>query len=127
MKPTNKTTIAPAKGRLALLTPGMGAVATTLYAGVEAVKRGLAQPIGSVTQMGRIRLGKRTEGRSPRSRGAASARARRRPPVPPACRRSTRRCGKRDAVWGCGWWRATLRSGWRGSTPARPPLRWTPW
>ena len=65
MKPTNKTTIAPAKGRLALLTPGMGAVATTLYAGVEAVKRGLAQPIGSVTQMGRIRLGKRTEGRSP--------------------------------------------------------------
>jgi len=65
VKPTNKTTIAPAKGRLALLTPGMGAVATTLYAGVEAVKRGLAQPIGSVTQMGRIRLGKRTEGRSP--------------------------------------------------------------
>ena len=60
-----KTTIAPAKGRLALLTPGMGAVATTLYAGVEAVKRRLAQPIGSVTQMGRIRLGKRTEGRSP--------------------------------------------------------------
>jgi myo-inositol-1-phosphate synthase len=63
--PTKKTTIAPAKGRLALLTPGMGAVATTLFAGVEAVKRGLAQPIGSVTQMGRIRLGKRNENRSP--------------------------------------------------------------
>ncbi len=63
--PTKKTTIAPAKGRLALLTPGMGAVATTLFAGVEAVKRGVAQPIGSVTQMGRIRLGKRNENRSP--------------------------------------------------------------
>jgi myo-inositol-1-phosphate synthase len=62
---TNKTTIAPAKGRLALLMPGMGAVATTLIAGVEAVKRGLAPPIGSVAQMGRVRLGKRTEGRSP--------------------------------------------------------------
>ena len=65
MNSTNKTTIAPAKGRLALLMPGMGAVATTLIAGVEAVKRGLAQPIGSVAQMGRVRLGKRTEGRSP--------------------------------------------------------------
>jgi myo-inositol-1-phosphate synthase len=62
---TNKSTIAPAKGRLALLMPGMGAVATTLIAGVEAVKRGLAPPIGSVAQMGRVRLGKRTEGRSP--------------------------------------------------------------
>jgi myo-inositol-1-phosphate synthase len=60
-----KTNIAPANGRLALLLPGMGAVATTLIAGVEAVRRGLAPPIGSVTQMGRIRLGKRTEGRSP--------------------------------------------------------------
>ena len=55
--------IAPAKGKLAILTPGMGAVATTLYAGVEAVKRGLAKPIGSYTQMGQIRLGKRTENR----------------------------------------------------------------
>jgi len=59
-----KTNIAPASGRLALLLPGMGAVATTLIAGVEAIRRGLAPPIGSVTQMGRIRLGKRTEGRS---------------------------------------------------------------
>ena len=65
MKPTNKTNIAPANGRLAMLLPGMGAVATTLIAGVEAVRRGLAKPIGSVTQMGRVRLGKRTEGRSP--------------------------------------------------------------
>ncbi len=56
-------TIAPARGKLAVLTPGMGAVATTLYAGVEAVKRGLAKPVGSYTQMGQIRLGKRTENR----------------------------------------------------------------
>jgi myo-inositol-1-phosphate synthase len=55
--------ISPAKGKLAILTPGMGAVATTFYAGVEAVKRGIAQPIGSYTQMGEIRLGKRTENR----------------------------------------------------------------
>jgi myo-inositol-1-phosphate synthase len=58
-------TISPAKGRLAVLTPGLGAVATTFIAGVEAVRRGLAQPIGSLTQMGTVRLGKRTEGRSP--------------------------------------------------------------
>ncbi len=65
MEPTKKTNIAPANGRLALLLPGMGAVATTLIAGVEAVRRGLAKPIGSMTQMGRVRLGKRTEARSP--------------------------------------------------------------
>ena len=45
--------------------PGMGAVATTVIAGVEAIKAGLGQPIGSLSQMGTIRLGKRTEGRSP--------------------------------------------------------------
>ena len=56
--------IAPAKGKLAILTPGMGAVATTFFAGVEAVKRGMAKPIGSYTQMGQIRLGKRTENRT---------------------------------------------------------------
>src|SRR6478672_6962786 len=55
--------ITPAQGKLAVLTPGMGAVATTFYAGVEAVKRGLAKPIGSYTQMGQVRLGKRTENR----------------------------------------------------------------
>ena len=48
------------------MIPGMGAVATTFIAGVEAVRKGIAQPIGSLTQMGTIRLGKRTEGRSPK-------------------------------------------------------------
>ena len=58
--------IAPAKGKLGVLIPGMGAVATTFMAGVEAVRKGIAEPVGSLTQMGTIRLGKRTEGRSPK-------------------------------------------------------------
>src|SRR5579871_6841835 len=58
--------IAPAKGKLGVMIPGMGAVATTFIAGVEAVRKGIAQPIGSLTQMGTIRLGKRTDGRSPK-------------------------------------------------------------
>jgi len=53
------------EGKLGVLTPGMGAVATTFIAGVEAIRRGLAKPIGSLTQMGTIRLGKRTENRVP--------------------------------------------------------------
>src|SRR5690348_2429865 len=57
--------IEPAKGKLGIMIPGMGAVATTFVAGVEAVRKGIAKPIGSLTQMGTIRLGKRTEGRSP--------------------------------------------------------------
>jgi myo-inositol-1-phosphate synthase len=57
--------IAPAKGKLGVMIPGMGAVATTFVAGVEAIRRGLAAPIGSLTQMGTIRLGKRTESRTP--------------------------------------------------------------
>jgi len=57
--------IAPAQGRLGVLLPGMGAVATTFMAGVESVRRGLALPVGSTTQMGTIRLGKRTDNRSP--------------------------------------------------------------
>ncbi len=57
--------ITPARGPLAVLVPGLGAVATTLIAGVEAVRRGLAKPIGSLTQMATVRLGKRTEKRSP--------------------------------------------------------------
>ena len=57
--------VRPATGKLGVLTPGLGAVASTFVAGVEAVRRGLAQPIGSVTQMQTIRLGKRSEGRSP--------------------------------------------------------------
>jgi len=58
-------TIKPAKGKLGILIPGLGAVSTTFIAGVEAVRRGLAEPIGSLTQMGTIRLGKRTEQRTP--------------------------------------------------------------
>ena len=57
--------IAPAKGKLGVLCVGMGAVTTTFIAGVEAIKKGLAKPIGSLTQMATIRLGKRTDGRSP--------------------------------------------------------------
>jgi myo-inositol-1-phosphate synthase len=59
-------TIQPAKGKLGVMIPGMGAVATTFVAGVEAIRRGLAKPIGSLTQMGTVRLGKRTDGRSPK-------------------------------------------------------------
>jgi myo-inositol-1-phosphate synthase len=58
--------IAPAGGKLGVLIPGVGAVTTTFIAGVEAVKRGLGEPIGSLTQLGTVRLGKRTEGRTPR-------------------------------------------------------------
>ena len=61
-----KQDIIPADGRLGILIPGLGAVATTFIAGVEAVKKGIAKPIGSLTQMGNIRLGKRTENRFPR-------------------------------------------------------------
>ncbi len=57
--------IAPANGRLGVLIPGLGAVSTTFIAGVEAVRRGTAQPIGSLTQLATIRLGKRTDGRTP--------------------------------------------------------------
>jgi myo-inositol-1-phosphate synthase len=57
--------IAEAKGKLGILIVGLGAVATTFVAGVEAVRKGIAAPIGSLTQMGTIRLGKRTDGRSP--------------------------------------------------------------
>ncbi|HZI72982.1 MAG TPA: inositol-3-phosphate synthase, partial [Gemmatimonadales bacterium] len=57
--------IAPAEGKLGVMCVGLGAVATTFMAGVENVRRGTARPIGSVTQMGTIRLGKRTEKRAP--------------------------------------------------------------
>jgi myo-inositol-1-phosphate synthase len=63
MKPVS---IQPANGKLGLLLVGLGAVSTTVIAGVLAIRKGLAKPIGSLTQMGTIRLGKRTEGRSPR-------------------------------------------------------------
>ncbi len=61
-----KTKIAPAKGKLGVLIPGFcGAISTTLIGGIEAVKAGEGQAIGSLTQMGRIRLGKRTEKKNP--------------------------------------------------------------
>jgi myo-inositol-1-phosphate synthase len=59
-------TVAPPKGKLGILTPGMGAVSTTFMAGVELVRRGHSVPVGSLTQMGTIRLGKRTDGRTPK-------------------------------------------------------------
>ncbi len=58
--------IAPAEGKLGVLTPGMGAVTTTFIAGVEAIRRGLGLPIGSLTQLSTVRLGKRTDGRAPK-------------------------------------------------------------
>jgi myo-inositol-1-phosphate synthase len=57
--------IKPHTGKLGIMIPGMGAVATTLIAGVEAIRRGMAKPIGSISQMATIRLGKRTDGKSP--------------------------------------------------------------
>ena len=63
---------APASGKLGVLLPGMGAVATTFIAGVLAVRRGLAQPIGSLTELGTIRLGKRTDNRVPSIRDYVS-------------------------------------------------------
>ena len=57
--------IAPAEGKLGVLLPGLGAVSTTFIAGVEAIKKGMAAPTGSLTQLGHVRLGKRTEDRNP--------------------------------------------------------------
>jgi myo-inositol-1-phosphate synthase len=59
------TTIKSAEGRLGILLPGMGAVATTFIAGVYAVNKGISKPIGSTTQMGTIRIGKRTDNNTP--------------------------------------------------------------
>ena len=63
--PSSTPTVAPAEGRLGVLTVGLGAVASTLIAGVELAKRGLGSPIGALTQMDTIRLGKRTDNRNP--------------------------------------------------------------
>jgi len=63
---TSPVQIAPASGKLGVLLVGLGAVSTTTIAGVLAIRRGLASPIGSLTQMGTIRLGKRTENRAPK-------------------------------------------------------------
>lgn len=61
--PTNQ--IKPAQGKLGIMMVGLGAVSTTFVAGVEAIKKNIVRPIGSLTQMGTIRLGKRTEKRTP--------------------------------------------------------------
>jgi myo-inositol-1-phosphate synthase len=58
--------IAPANGKLGILLVGLGAVSTTFVAGVEAIRKGAAEPIGSLTQMGTIRLGKRTDNNCPK-------------------------------------------------------------
>jgi myo-inositol-1-phosphate synthase len=58
-------TVRPAEGRLGVLCVGLGAVATTLIAGVELIRRGMGEPVGSLTQLGTVRLGRRTEGRTP--------------------------------------------------------------
>ena len=69
MKPVE---IAPAQGKLGVMLVGLGAVSTTFIAGVLAIRKGLARPIGSLTQMGTLRLGKRTEGRSPKIKDVVS-------------------------------------------------------
>jgi myo-inositol-1-phosphate synthase len=61
----NHVNLKPAEGKLGVLIPGIGAVSTTFVAGVEAIRQGLGHPVGSLTQLATIRLGKRTEGRSP--------------------------------------------------------------
>jgi myo-inositol-1-phosphate synthase len=63
---TNAKKIEKAEGKLGIMLVGLGAVSTTTIAGVLAIRRGLAKPIGSLTQMGTVRLGKRTEANSPR-------------------------------------------------------------
>ena len=72
MTSKNKTSVAPAEGKLGILLPGMGAVATTFIAGVHAVRKGIAQPIGSLCEMGTIRLGKRTDNNVPKIRDYVS-------------------------------------------------------
>ena len=64
--------VKPASGKLGILLPGMGAVATTFIAGVQAIRRGIGKPIGSLTQLGHIRVGKRTDNNSPAIRDYVS-------------------------------------------------------
>ena len=68
----NNVKFSPATGKLGILLPGLGAVATTFIAGVMAIRKGLSQPIGSITQMDTIRLGKRTENRTPKVKDLVS-------------------------------------------------------
>ena len=65
---TTRVEIAEAEGKLGVLLVGLGAVSSTFIAGVELLRKGIGQPIGSLTQLGTIRLGKRTEKRAPRIR-----------------------------------------------------------
>jgi myo-inositol-1-phosphate synthase len=65
---TQGLSIAPAQGKLGVLLVGLGAVSTTTIAGIMAVRKGIAKPIGALTEMGTVRLGKRTDARSPRIR-----------------------------------------------------------
>jgi myo-inositol-1-phosphate synthase len=65
MAKNNQVTIAPPEGKLGVLLVGLGAVSTTFIAGLAAIRSGRSKPFGSLTQMGTIRLGKRTEHRSP--------------------------------------------------------------
>ena len=64
--------VSPATGKLGILLPGMGAVATTFIAGVHAIRKGIGKPIGSLTQLGHIRIGKRTDACSPAIRDYVS-------------------------------------------------------
>ena len=66
MSKTENVRIAPAEGKLGVLIPGIGAVSTTFMAGVQAIRQGLAEPVGSLSQLATIRLGKRTDARTPR-------------------------------------------------------------
>jgi len=61
-----KREIKPAEGKLMVFIPGMGAITTTVLAGIFNIKKGLSEPIGSLTQMGHIRLGKRTDDNQPK-------------------------------------------------------------
>ena len=79
MPVAKQSQISPAEGKLGVLLVGLGAVSTTFIAGVEAIKKGFAQPIGSLTQMGTIRLG--TRERQARQRTCAAC-ARRTDPCP---------------------------------------------
>src|SRR5262249_24911409 len=67
-KKQQSRTVKPADGKLGVLLVGLGAVATTYVAGVENVRRGRGKPIGSLTEMSTIRLGKRTDNRAPKFR-----------------------------------------------------------
>ncbi len=133
---SSRKNIAPAEGPLGVLLPGLGAVSTTLIAGVHLIEKGLAQPFGSVTQMQKLRLGKRTRAAFTSRQGARAAGGPRRPRLRrlghlPGQRlrggREGRRAAGRDALAPCG--RSSRRSrpmagrlrARLGQEPRRPP------